>query len=348
MIAVSIFMVLAMGDAFRHRIVAFHSVRHLLALAGVRRFETQSAKLPLNRKPSDKPTPFGVYYRDGVIVLMYHEVTAAQVDPETLLVSKFKRQLSLMQANGFHWITMKQYTDFILHHAKIPDNAVLLTFDDGYESFYTSAYPVLKQYHAPATHFLIVNTVGNPKHPGIPKLTWDQVRLMHDHGIDFFDHTFDSHSYAYADKAHKFTKPMLEGPLYWQSEGRKETEQEFEARITADLSKAKTELHSQLGNSYDVLAFPYGAFSADTLGVCRKLGIEVTFTVKRGINHAGQLNGYRVNAGGTDNEPDEIVEYMKEGAPEKVQSLNKPYDLLQPKAKSKLASAPQERKIGAA
>ncbi|WP_068694591.1 hypothetical protein [Paenibacillus yonginensis] len=73
-------------------------------------------------------------------------------------------------------------------------------------------------------------------------------------------------------------------------------------------------------------------FSENTIKICRSLGIDITFTVKRGMNHAGQLNGYRVNAGGADNDPAVLVEYMKEGAPEpkRTQTLNRPYDVLGP------------------
>ncbi|WP_337926671.1 polysaccharide deacetylase family protein [Paenibacillus caui] len=330
-LAAALILMLFGGMAVWHKDVVKRGVRHVLVRAGFKGLSDsgQSAKLPILRKPSAKPTPNAVYYRDGVIVLMYHEVKPVQSDAKTLLVSKFKEQLNLMKANGFHWITMSQYTNFILHHGKIPDNAVLLTFDDGYESFYQYAYPVLRQYHAPATNFLIVNTISNVKHIGIPKLTWGQIRLMHRSGIDFFNHTFDSHSYSYTDKAHRHLKPLLAGPIYSAKDARKETEPEYEDRIYNDLSRAKEMLHRELDNTYDVLAFPYGAFSEDTIKVCRELGIEVTFTVKRGMNHAGQLNGYRVNGGGGDNEPDVIVEYMKEGAPEKNLTLNKPYDLIE-------------------
>lgn len=288
------------------------------------------AKLPIRNKPSAKPTPNKIYYRDKVIVLMYHEVTPTQVDAGTVKTSTFEKQLKLMKENGFRWINMKQYRDFILYHTPVPNNAVLLTFDDGYESFYKNAYPVLKQFKAPATSFLIVNTVNNPKHIGIPKVTWEQVSEMQKGGITFFNHTFDSHSYAYTDAAHKRQKALLYGPIYVDKLKRKETSSEFQARIRSDLSRANQLLNQKTGNTYNVLAFPYGAFSKRTLSVCRELGIDITFTVKRGINTYGQMNGYRVNAGGTANSPEVLIEYMKEGAPGK-KTLTDRYNLLQVK-----------------
>jgi poly-beta-1,6-N-acetyl-D-glucosamine N-deacetylase len=322
------------GVVLRHKVTVTSEVRQLLVKGGFKNLAStgQSAALPIKRKPSAVPTPNAVYYRDKVIVLMYHEVTKTQTDPKTLLLGKFKEQLQLMKSNGFHWISMSQYRNFILHHGKIPDNAVLLTFDDGYESFYQDAFPLLEHYHAPATNFVIVNTIDNPKHAGLSKLTWKQIKVMHKQGIDFYNHTFDSHSYAYTDLSHRHTRALLDGPIYSPKDNAKETEAQFENRIYKDLLKAQMKLHQEVGNNYDVLAFPYGAFSEDTLKVCRSLGIEVTFTVKRGINGPGQLNGYRVNAGGQDNNPAVTVEYMKEAAPEpaQTQTLNRPYDILGP------------------
>jgi len=54
--------------------------------------------------------------------------------------------------------------DFLEIHssnAAIPDNAVVLTFDDGYRSNYTEVYPILKKYRIPATIFLMVGMIGS-------------------------------------------------------------------------------------------------------------------------------------------------------------------------------------------
>lgn len=281
-----------------------------------------------DQKLTSPVTPNKVYYRNKVIVLMYHEVTPEQIDAGTVLVSKFKRQIELMKANGFKWITMKQYNDFILKGTPVPDNAVLMTFDDGYESFYQYAYPVLKENKVPATMFIILNTIDNPKHPGIPKLTWDQIDTMHQNGIDFYNHTYDSHIQAPTNASHKATRAVLAGPMYLEKLKRKETNEEFKSRVKTDLSMAQAMLKEKLNNDMDILAFPYGAYTKSALEVCRELGIKITFTVKPGINKKGQLNGYRVNAGGIKNNPDELIKLMKNGAEQKAKKLSSPFDLL--------------------
>lgn len=258
--------------------------------------------------------PARIYYRDKVIALMYHEVTPGQKDRQSLDVVKFERQLSLMKESGFQWITMKQYAAFVLHGSPVPPNAVLMTFDDGYESFYEYAYPLLLKYHVPATSFLIVNTVGNPKHAGIPKLDWEQVREMHANGVDFYSHSFDSHRYAPLDAGGKRSKAALRGPVWNAQLGRKETQGEYAARVRRDLEQANAVLREKIGNAMQVIAFPYGVFSPSLLRICKELDMQVTFTVMPGINRPGGLNGYRLNAGGADNDPESLIALMKRGA----------------------------------
>lgn len=304
------------------------TIGQLGASLGAGKISGGSVNKQSSQKVPSPATPNKVYYRNKVIVLMYHEVTPEQIDAGTVLVSKFKRQIELMKANGFKWITMKQYNDFILKGTPVPDNAVLMTFDDGYESFYQYAYPILKEHKIPATMFIILNTVDNPRHPGIPKLTWDQIDTMHQNGIDFYNHTYDSHILAPTNASHKATRAVLAGPMYLEKLKRKETDAEFKSRVKTDLSKAQAMLKEKLKNDIDVLAFPYGAYTKSTLEVCRELGIKITFTVKPGINKKGQLNGYRVNAGGVKNNPDELIKLMKNGAEQKAKKLSSPFDLL--------------------
>lgn len=285
-----------------------------LGMSGPNRYRPVSASGMNGGSESLYPsgTPGSVHYRNKVIVLMYHDVSN-HYDPKTLPLAKFKEQLQLMKENHFNWITMEQYKAFILRGAAVPDNAVLLTFDDGYATFFTDTYPVLKQFKAPATNFLIVSTIGNPARNGVPKLNWEQVRQMRRSGYEFYSHTYDSHAFMPTSLNRNNQAPMLAGRIYLPDQHRLETEREYERRITDDLRKANAVLQRELGIRNDVLAFPYGAYSKRLLNVCDRLGISVTLTVKSGIDKAGDRNGFRVNAGGWENDPKALIALMKKG-----------------------------------
>jgi len=256
--------------------------------------------------------PEGIYYRNRVLVLMYHDVSTNPADDKSLALEKFDRQLELMKGNNFHWISMDAYRDFVLRSVPVPDNAVLLTFDDGYESLYGQAYPALRKYGAPASAFLIARTVGDPNDP-FPRVTWDQAREMQSSGlVSFHSHTFDSHRYVPTEANGAKRMSMIARRIYLKDKGRKENAREYEDRVTADLKQANDLLRQELGLANRTLAFPYGAFSGELLEAGKKLGIDVTFTVKPGLNGPGRTNGYRLNAGGADNDPELQIALMKQ------------------------------------
>jgi peptidoglycan/xylan/chitin deacetylase (PgdA/CDA1 family) len=87
---------------------------------------------------------------------------------------------------------------------RLPSGLTALTFDDGFASVYTHAFPTLLRHGLPATVFLVAETltpngravdwvVPTPPYP-IATLTLDQVLEMQAAGIQF-----GSHSYAHRD-----------------------------------------------------------------------------------------------------------------------------------------------------
>ena len=61
-----------------------------------------------------------------------------------LEVKDFKRQLDFFEEN-FNIITMEEVTEAVLKGRKLPEKALLLTFDDGYIDNYTVALPLLAE-----------------------------------------------------------------------------------------------------------------------------------------------------------------------------------------------------------
>jgi peptidoglycan/xylan/chitin deacetylase (PgdA/CDA1 family) len=73
-----------------------------------------------------------------------------------------------------------------------PDKYVVLTFDDGYRDFYTTASSILNRYGFPATVFLPTSFINNGKKPGLKRkehLSWAEVRELQKIGTRFGSHT---------------------------------------------------------------------------------------------------------------------------------------------------------------
>src|SRR5689334_797698 len=105
----------------------------------------------------------GNHYKNKVLVLMYHHLDETEKGGAIISPAAFEAQIQMMLANDYHFISMDEFIQFKRKQRSIPDNAVLMTFDDGYESFYTKAYPILRAYDIPATKFVIGYNIDHPE-----------------------------------------------------------------------------------------------------------------------------------------------------------------------------------------
>jgi peptidoglycan/xylan/chitin deacetylase (PgdA/CDA1 family) len=91
--------------------------------------------------------------KESALVLMYHRIADATMDPWDLCVSpeNFRQQVEFLKRN-FQIVTMHELAGRIRVGKAIRDLAVL-TFDDGYLDNYTVAKSILEKYGVPATFY---------------------------------------------------------------------------------------------------------------------------------------------------------------------------------------------------
>ncbi len=112
-------------------------------------------------------------------VLMYHKV-ADVADFLTVTPVQFEQQLRIIKKN-YTPVRLSEVIEHICNKKALPKNAVLISFDDGYEDNFTNAYPLLKQYDIPFCIFLVSGFVGQAStHDGKTQqfLTVDQLTEM--------------------------------------------------------------------------------------------------------------------------------------------------------------------------
>ena len=96
----------------------------------------------------------------------------------------FRDQLDYLREEGYTAISMLDYMKAKKGKAELPPRPVILTFDDGYESNYTTLLPILESYGMKATVYMVTNDIGLPGY-----LTWDELRDMQERGIEIGSHT---------------------------------------------------------------------------------------------------------------------------------------------------------------
>jgi peptidoglycan/xylan/chitin deacetylase (PgdA/CDA1 family) len=89
-----------------------------------------------------------------VPILMYHVIAPpiANAPFPELYVPKaeFSAEMHWLARNGYRAVTLKRVYDYWRTGRPLPPKPIVLSFDDGYRSHYTTALPVLRAVHWPA------------------------------------------------------------------------------------------------------------------------------------------------------------------------------------------------------
>jgi peptidoglycan/xylan/chitin deacetylase (PgdA/CDA1 family) len=217
---------------------------------------------------ASKPT---TWFRDQVAVLMYHHIHDLAKSGDTITVQLFSDQINYLRDKGYQFITLKQFKDY-LAGGSVPDNAALVTFDDGYESFYNNAYPILKKLRVPAVNFIITKDLDNPLASYIPSLSDDEIVEM-THDTNFIDaqcHTNALHSLTTAGEAPLTTLLTINGV--------KETTDQYKQRILTDTKLCIKDLQGLYPTTVDSLAYPFGTYDKRAADLVHEAGINYAFT----------------------------------------------------------------------
>lgn len=240
-------------------------------------------------------------YRDQVAVLMYHHVHDTDTSSSTISTKLFRDQLSYLQSKGYHFISMNEFKQF-LDGAQVPENAVLVTFDDGYESFYKFAYPILKEMNVPATNFLITETLNDPQSGNVPFLSREQVQAMAP-DKELID--IQCHTNALHDKLNG--KALLTNRIPLQN-GQEETQEQYDKRIIDDTRACLNSVNAIYPGQADSLAYPFGIYNEEAIKLVTEGGIRYAFTIlpKMATRDADHMRIPRINAGSPYITPDAL------------------------------------------
>lgn len=102
-------------------------------------------------------------YGSGIRILFYHRVAASVAKPDLLgrsllTAREFEKHLRHLQ-RFYHVVSLEQAAEILASRQAVPQNIVVITFDDGYRDNYSVAMPLLQKYNAPATVFVVSGAI---------------------------------------------------------------------------------------------------------------------------------------------------------------------------------------------
>src|ERR687896_2746160 len=72
----------------------------------------------------------------------------------------FERSIARLYDSGYRTLGLPELVDHVRQGVPFPDRSFAMTFDDGYQSVYDHAFPILQRYDFSATIFLAVGENG--------------------------------------------------------------------------------------------------------------------------------------------------------------------------------------------
>ncbi len=185
--------------------------------------------------------------REGEFLLpifMYHGFTGKSkfsVDAQA-----FEEQLALLRALNYTPLTMSEVSEILSDTQRLPARPVALTFDDGWRSQYTVAYPLLLAYDMSGTFFVIAH-----QRRGSEEISVDELKTMAAHGMEIGSHT----------RTHSHLPAVKDGTVWWE------------------IDSSRVILQEQLGLPIVSFCYPYGEYDGRVVWSVRNAGYMVAVSV---------------------------------------------------------------------
>jgi biofilm PGA synthesis lipoprotein PgaB len=230
-------------------------------------------------------------------ILSYHEIAdKSQTLDSTYAVTPvhFDEQMHWLMDNGYHFINIDDIINYRKHAKALPDKAVLITFDDGYHSMYTNAYPVLKKYKIPSVIALVGSWLlkedkvdfGGHTIPRSEFLSQKEIKEMVASGlVEVASHSYASHKGILGNPQGNM-QPAIRTRQWLGDKGVYEDEKAYEQRINNDLAENNRFLKQYTGQEPRVMVWPYGHYNIEVRKIAEKLGMPIGLTLDDGSNTA--------------------------------------------------------------
>lgn len=226
-------------------------------------------------------------------VLMYHHILTEDEIIEynwtennsILSLENFGDQMDYLHENDFYTLILSELEEFLIEGRELPNNSVLITFDDGYLSNAKYAYPIMKDYGFRGTIFMMGKASENETRDFLPGEAVILSNKEIDKYMDVFEygsHTYDMHS-------------EVDGKSLLTSSSIEQIKKDIESNIKIYKTGA--------------IAYPYGGYNRKVIKAFTNEGYRLGFTTKAGYINK-RSNQFKLNRFGI--RPDTDIEKFKD------------------------------------
>ncbi|WP_206886385.1 polysaccharide deacetylase family protein [Alicyclobacillus mali (ex Roth et al. 2021)] len=199
----------------------------------------------------------------SVPILEYHAANDVPGDEATLRKGQLQQEFYWLKTHGFHTINFGQLYAAWYYGYKLPRRPILITFDDGYESFYTDVLPLLQKFRFQATCFIIAGYVHTWIDTKVEFPTMTQAQLEQLQASGLVD--IEGHSYSHPN-------------LTYVPSSRLEQEIKGSSEILSKIVK----------HPIWVFCYPYGAYNSTIIHTVETSGYALATTQNEGYANLAQ------------------------------------------------------------
>lgn len=218
---------------------------------------------------------------DGVElpILMYHHILKenARQNAYTISPEEFREDLVYLKEQGYTPILIQDLLDFTASGKPLPEKPVMITFDDGYESFHEYAFPILQETGFKAVFAVVGRYVDeysktDDHHIRYSHCTWNQLAQMQESGIvEIQNHSYNMHT---NDQGRQGSKKKSGESL-----------EAYTQTLSSDLGKLQEECREYLGIAPTCYVYPFGHISSEALPIIKNLGFSAALTCEEKLNY---------------------------------------------------------------
>lgn len=201
----------------------------------------------LSHAQSDENLSEGI--SNQAVILQYHHVATNTPAITSISPDDFKVHMDYLLDNNFNILPIEEIISSLQNDEQLPNYTAAITFDDGYLSVYTEAFPVLRELGWPFSIFVTTGLIET--NPDL-YANWNQIREMAAAGATIANHTV-SHPY------------FLE-----RTPG--ESESAWLESIREEITVAEETIQQESGQSHRLLAYPYGEYEPKIQDLLRDMG----------------------------------------------------------------------------
>lgn len=218
-----------------------------------------------------------------IAVLAYHDIVEKKgADAFAVTARDFARHMQYLKKEGYVPVSLDLLDQVRAGKAALPPKPVLLTFDDGLQSFASRALPVLEQYGYPSVLSVVTAWLDGRSVPEAYRgrlLDWKSLQALASSPlVEIISHSDDLHR-GIPSNPQGNEAPAGLTRAYDPATGRNETEDAFRARLSADLARSRQRLTAMLGRAPIAIAWPFGAYDAVAVEAARRQGMVYHLTL---------------------------------------------------------------------